>query len=361
MMNAPNFSIQERILASSSQSSSLLKTLSETEYASPAIPPTITSIQTLRDEIAARTRVVHLLKVTLNKERKEHEAYRDSKVTRLAYRLTGKKEKFASKAEKEQQEYEEALQKHYNATQQLDGLKQNLAVAEQKLEELRGVEMLHNDTQKQLEALYESIFQGPTPDFPEEDSAEAAVHPLRAEFAAVQTRLSVESQVVSLLFEAQQIMKRALADMANAHSMSTYDVWGGGVMADMAERDSLSRAESHTSQVSMLVNQARRVQPAVRDIGGVEIAHGNVMGDIMFDNIFNDLAMHDKIKQSQAQLQRTSGNLDMEVVAAREREAAVKAELDGVGRRLEQARQYLQNVRARAFERVAGAMVGNMI
>ncbi|KZP19839.1 hypothetical protein FIBSPDRAFT_827660 [Athelia psychrophila] len=358
-MGTPNITVHERILASSNQNTSLLKTLSDTEYASSAIVQTTTYLRILQDELKSRTQTLSDLKKTLLKEQKEHESYRDSTMKRLAYRMSGKKDKFDSKAEKEEREYLEAVQKHVNASQELGVVKGNIAETERNLEELKSVSNLHNNAQRELDGLYDSIFQGPTPEFPEEDQAEGPVQQLRQEFAAVQARLSVEGQALAILLDAEKFMHRGLSDMSEASTASNWDVWGvGGNMADVAERGALSKAECHVSQVEMLVSQAQRVQPAVRGIGHVEIAAGHVMGDIIFDNVFSDLAMQDRIDESQQQLKKSSGRLNHEVQAAREREAIVRSELEGVKGRLEEARKKLESVRASTFERVAGGLPG---
>lgn len=166
-----------------------------------------------------------------------------------------------------------------------------------------------------------------------------------------------ETQAESILLDAQKFMERALQDLASARDASGMDIWGvGGSFADMAERSSLSSAQNHASQVEMLVSQAKRTQPKVGNIGPMKIAGGHVMSDIIFDNIFSDMAMHDEIKQSQFQVQNAAKKLDAEVQAARQREGGIKTELEGAARRLEEARKKLEGVRRETFNKVAGGL-----
>lgn len=183
-------STNERILAASDQNTAILQTLAETEYASSALAQATSYHKDLLEELKVRESALRKLKSSLAKEQREHEEYRDSTMKRLAYRMSGKKEKFNSKAEKEEREYLEAVQKHFSAQQQVDTLKRNIHDAEVQIEELRVVNQRHQDAQNELDRLYDSIFKGPTPEYPEEDRLEAPVEQARSEFGEIQTKLS---------------------------------------------------------------------------------------------------------------------------------------------------------------------------
>jgi hypothetical protein len=348
---------QDRILESSDHNKRILQTLAETDYAIPAMQQNNSYINDLKAEIPVREKNVQVFKNSMSKELYDHEKYRDSTVKRLAYKMGGKKEKFAEKAEKEEREYVAAVQEHFNAQRQLDLLKSSLAAAVKTHNELLAASVVHSQAQTELDALYNSIFAGPTPDFPEEDAKEEPVRRAEGEFREGQLRLSAESQAKSILLDASKFMGQCLADLEEAHQASTMDICGvGGSFADMAERSALSKAQSHASQVEMLIEQACRAQPQIRGIGPLDIAQGNMMSDILFDNIFSDMDFHQKIKKSLAQVIASWEVLQVEIHSQIGRENTMKAKVARLQSALEVARQDLQDIRARTFESVAGGL-----
>lgn len=77
----------------------------------------------------------------------------------------------------------------------------------------------------------------------------------------------------------------------------------------MLERSALRNAQSQAYTAETLVNQASQISPHVRPIGPIQIAEGsvhvaghrpflilsrNLVSDVLFDNIFSDLAFHSK-------------------------------------------------------------------
>lgn len=80
------------------------------------------------------------------------------------------------------------------------------------------------------------------------------------------------------------------------------------------------------------------------------------MSDIIFDNIFSDMAFHDKIKASQVDVNNFAVRLNGEVQAAKQRQAMAKGELDRAANDLGQARKELERVRTETFEKVASGL-----
>jgi ribosomal protein L17 len=77
------------------------------------------------------------------------------------------------------------------------------------------------------------------------------------------------------------------------------------------------------------------------------------MSDIMFDNIFTDLAQHDRIKSSNAQIEAAYKSLMEELKLQGERADAARRAAASAAEALEQARKNLQDTRAQAFESYA--------
>ncbi len=121
----------------------------------------------------------------------------------------------------------------------------------------------------------------------------------------------------------------------------------------MSENNSLISCERHVHRVEMLIKQAQRIQPAVRNIGDMRIAQMNFMTNVVFENIFSDMQSRDRIKQSETQLKIAQASLAAELKSSRESSLPLQTEFEEAKARLDQKRAELQHVRSRAFERLA--------
>lgn len=346
-------SVKDRIVSSASKNGELLAGLAETDYAPSALQQATAYVKDVESQIAAETKNISNLAVKVDKELHDHEKYRDSRMKRLAYKLGGKKEKFEATAEKEEREYYDALQEKFNAERRLEDLKARLEDAKSTKEQHAEVAVRHQSFQAHLQALYRSIFDGPTPEFPDEDAAENSVVQAGQRYNYIQGQLNVELQVVHMLTDADRKMNAAHQAIKDALHASRADMLGfGGVFADMKERNSLSLAQSNADQVQMLVDMARRAQPLVEPIGHMEIAQGNFMSDVLFDNIFTDMNFHSKIQAAELSLRKAHDNLLRQGEAAMSRSDDLKIQARDAEGVLQQARKDLDRVRQEVFRRV---------
>jgi hypothetical protein len=114
-MSSTNQKIQE----AASQNASLLQGLHETDSAPSQLQQQDAYIRDLDQQIQDTNKRVADLKRKTATELKDHEKYRDSNIRRFAHKATGRKEKFAEKAAKEEKEYFEAMQAQKSAEDQL--------------------------------------------------------------------------------------------------------------------------------------------------------------------------------------------------------------------------------------------------
>jgi len=96
-MDAP-----ESITANAEYHAKLLSTIADLEYAPQAMKDQLEYVKDLEQLIELGKVRVSELAAKTKKERKEHEAIRDSVAKRFAHLLVGKKEKFSQKATKEE-------------------------------------------------------------------------------------------------------------------------------------------------------------------------------------------------------------------------------------------------------------------
>lgn len=350
-------SVQERIIAAASENNGLLNTLSETDYAPAAVQQTNHYITTLNKQIQEKEAQIKKLYSHLYIEKQQHEKYQNSTMKRLAYKMSGKRQDFEEKARREEREYVEARQMHFEESENLKRVQSDLREAQHQLADLESVNQRHKSAQQQLDALYASIFDGPTPEFPQEDQIETLVSQTSHAFQDAQKKYSAETQVYKILVQAQNVMGAVTANMAAALQASEADMWGfGGSFADMAERSSLAKAQQGVSQAEMLISQARQLSNDIGPLPKMRIAEGNLISDVLFDNIWSDMKFHDKIEASALQVRNGRARLQMEIDGCKGRCTRAKDSVDREGRALADARRRLQETRIGVFDAVAGGL-----
>lgn len=347
-------SLQTRIQDAAARNETLLRGLAETDHAPPSLTQQKRLVADLEAELASSDKRVADLAKRRGKELKDHEKYRDSIVRRFAFRAACKSEKFAERAEKEEKEYFEALQDEQKEQAVNRSIKEQLQQARQVAGDLETQVARHTQLQRDLDELYASIFSGPTPEVPEEDDKERIMADARRAYDDTKSRAETEYQAMRLLGDAQRRMNTAMGQMEEALAASRYDMFGGGTFADMMERSALQRADNAVASANMAVQQAQRLNPSVGQMPPVNINHGHLMRDVVFDNIFTDMAFHEEIKASTARVQRAAGVVQRMAADAAARHKELDAEYRRREEALQNARIALQKVRENAFETFAG-------
>jgi hypothetical protein len=348
-------SIETKIREAAGRNKDLLNILAQTDHALPALEQQQRYIADLQNEMANVQKRLSELDRIRQKELKEHESYRDSVMKRFAFKVSGKKEKFEQRAAKEEREYFDVLQQEHQATAMKKSIDTMLAEAMRVKQGLEQDVARHNQAQRDLDSLYDSIFKGPTPEFPEEDAKERELTETLQQYHDARSKAESEGQAVKILQDAQASMRNALRAMQEALAYSTRDMWGGGSFTDMMERNALSQAESRVTYARMLVDQARRFSPSVKQLPRVNIAQGSLMSDVFFDNIYTDMMFHQKIEQSAAEVERCAMVLDRELQAAANRQRELSMGMETRVKRLEECRVALQKIREGVFDQLGEA------
>lgn len=348
-----------KIQQAASQNALLLQGLSESDAAPSHLAQQNAYIADLVSQVASTTKRVNDLKRKTALELKDHEKYRDSTVRRFAHKASGRKERFSEKAAKEEKEYFDAIQAQKGAEDELSYLTQLKAEAEIQKSRFETEAQRHQQLQASLDALYNSIFTGPTPEFPDEDQKEQACTSASQQVRNLNQQLSHDRHILFLLGQTSSKLSEARNSLDSAYGMSQYDMFGGGQMASMQKRNHLERAESAIQQVRMLQSQIQQAAPDIPDLGSIVISIGSIWSDVVFDNIFSDMQMHDQIKESMAHVDQ-AGNKCGDIIRGREQALTrLEAEVRSAQELLGEKRSELQRAREEAFSRVSGGgMVG---
>lgn len=348
-------SVHAKIQEAASQNALLLQGLHETDSAPSQLRQQDAYINNLNVQMTKiNAKVADLRKKTAT-ELKDHEKYRDSNVQRFAHKATGRKERFAEKAAKEEKEYFHAMQAQKSAEDELAYVQHLKSEAEGARKDYATSAERHNHLQGQLDALYNSIFAGHTPNFPLEDRAEDSCNTAQHHLSSLHQRMEMEKHTLFLLGQISSKLSDARTALDGAYSMSQYDMFGGGTMASMQKRNYLERAESCIQQVRMLQQQ---LPSDVPQLGELQIASGSIWSDVVFDNIFSDMDMHEKVKQSIAQVDRVGAQCGDIIRGREEGLNRLQREVAEAEEGIRKARVELQRAREDAFKRVVEGQSG---
>lgn len=112
------------------------------------------------------------------------------------------------------------------------------------------------------------------------------------------------------------MVKNVLSSLDNAEDLGTWDMFGGGLLVDMAKHDHLDDAQA---MIEKLQIQLRRFKTELTDVkidADIQISVDGFtrFADFFFDGLFADWAVMDRIEQAQSQAKRTKGQIEKVLV-----------------------------------------------
>ncbi|KAK6439741.1 hypothetical protein LTR95_004043 [Oleoguttula sp. CCFEE 5521] len=341
-----------RLQSAAARNKELLSIIAQTDHAPSALSQNTVYIIDLDAQLNKTDVELKKLHAITEDERKDHVEYRDSTFKRYAHKMGGRKgqEKFTSKQEKEEREFLEAWQKEREAIARREEIARALSIAQTDKKALEQAATQHKAAQTELDQMYAQLFNGPNPEVPGEDQMEQTVQHLTQYLEQCQQRFNTEKSAGEALRRVENRIAAANKNMQEALSMSRLDLMGGGTFVDMMERDALSRAAVALSEAIVHMNAARNLQPAIQPLDDVNIDMGHAMSDIFFDNVFTDMAQHERIQGSATQLQRAAEQLKEQIQLQLGRAGGVRDHLAQAKQDTENAREELQRIRAETFE-----------
>lgn len=354
-------SVSDKIKKAAVRNAELLSVIAETNNAEPTASEHDRSIASIEKEILVQEKSKNLLEQRKNLTQANHERYRDSHVKRFFYKAAGKKERYHEKASVEEQKHFAVLSELHQVDKSIEGLRVEHENSLTLKPDLDKEVKRHRDAVAELDTLYNSIFGGPTPDFPQEDQAEQCCVQASQEFRQLAQAETQERSAVTFLTNAVKLAVSAQGSMEKALDYSRADMFGGGMMMDMMERSHLGKADKAIAEARMLAARAKDASPIVADMPTVNVNTGNIMSDVFFDNIFTDMAFHDEIKRAMRELGWLLSFMNSELEASRKRHAGLLSQAQAAEQNLTEARQMLQTARSSIMEQVLnGSSTGNV-
>ncbi len=228
------------------------------------------------------------------------------------YRVVGKQDE---KLKQERQEAYAAAVKYDAAVQELGYVEQTIAGKEQELNGLGDVEARYRQALERKRA-----------------AVKAGGGPVADEILALEERNAWLDQQIQELQEALRAGSAALTttdqildSLDSAHGWGTWDLVGGGMLADIAKHDHLDSAQYAVGTLQVQLRKFRTELADVRIDGDIQVQIDGFLrfADFFFDGLFADWAVMDQISRSQDQVQRTRSQIGgvMEKLQRMERSA----------------------------------------
>jgi hypothetical protein len=355
-MSSSQSALQASILSAASQNSELLVQLSKTMDAVSLLRAHTLTLSRLQDSILSQQATLETLSSTVSSTFKSHRKYRDSHTRRFLYRATKMLAKFESKAAAEERAYFAALAQKSKAEERLATLQTELREAEKQQRSLQETAKVHEDTHAAIDALYESLFAGPSPGFPVEDKKENTFYTARKRNKALQEEIRSARRAQRFLNQAGVNARRAgnhlkVAGRQAQDSILFFDdaVGSVGLSNEYVGYALVNISKAEDAVPTLFAQDVVLSAPktaVLRKLHDVEIQQAG-----RFSSRDGLLAA---ISDAQDALETARSNITHLTGLVQEYERAQLQRLKGTARNLEDSRQALQQERLGIFEKVAG-------
>lgn len=300
-----------------------LKVLKEKMAAKNRFEVALKELRKQQNELSAK---VEGLMAEKQKEEADVEHLEGRSLARFFYNVVGKMDE---KLTKEKQEAYEAAVKYDAAYKELKAVEEDIRFHEL---ELGKVSRSEEEYQAAIKAKMEAVKASEMPE---------ASEILRLEEQMVQFEIQ-EKEIDEAIVagqNAERIVDGILTSLSSAEGWGTFDILGGGLLADMVKHEHLDAAQE---QIEQLQTALRHLKTELADIDIQADMQVNIDGflrfaDYFFDGLFADWTVMEHISESQNQIENTQKQIadvlnklfDMRS-AVKNEQAGIKAELNNV-------------------------------
>lgn len=257
---------------------------------------TVAELRAQRDTYTVRARE---LEQNFQAEQEDVERLEGRSLSAFLYHVIGKKEE---KLTQEKQEAYVARVKYDAVARELTGIEEDLRRCESELDGLQDCERRYADLLQAKTKAVKAVGGG---------TAEQILKlETRAAYLESQERELEEACAAGK--EALATTDQIAASLDSAEGWGTWDLFGGGLLSDMAKHSHLDDAQA---QVEQLQSQLRRFKTELADVTidadfQVSIDGFLRMADYFFDGIVADWAVLERIHQSQEQIGETRNRIN---------------------------------------------------
>ena len=240
------------------------------------------------------------LEKTMQKEQDDVDRLNGRSLAAFFYRATGK---IGEKLTKEEAEAYAASVKYEAAKNELQAVSDDIDYCQRRLSQLQDCEQQY---EKVLEEKTEQIKKSGVPEA-------GRIMNLENEIAFLETQQKEIQEAINSGNHAFHIARKILEDLDSAKNWSTFDLMGGGLIADMAKYDKLNKVQD---KIQDFQNALRGFRTELADVteritGDLYVEIGDFLhfADYFFDGLFTDWMVYDKINDSRNRTLRTSDQI----------------------------------------------------
>jgi hypothetical protein len=371
----------DRIRAAAAEREQLLSVITATDDTAANLTQLKLDIAALKNPCYDAHALYSELNARIEREQKEFEDLRDSRTQKL---FGGSK--YKDKLTKEENDVTELLEwqaKADKARKELDVKLDEMKELRQKLEHMveQRIQALND-----LDNLYVSVFNGPSPGHAEEDKLEAQVKAAKEVIAKsphsfsffwpsantlkifnpIQNSYSQVASVVNYITMARARVTFAAGSAAKALKISESDIFDlkagasiranrnfNSAVADRQEREHLNWVRRSLAEASQFLAMAHEFDPEVDGFVMPKVADGKSVAGRLDDWIntpVTDYFFHREIQVTAEGIVMAGAIVDEQLRFAEEKKKVWTEKRDAAGKDLKQAREELHQLRARLFE-----------
>lgn len=258
-----------------------------------------TEINALENQLASLAARVQQLKEETYQEQLDVDKLENFSAAKLFAQIMGNLDE---RLEKERSELYAAALRYDSARQELHAVEADLAARREELSRLGNCEAEYD---RLLEARARELRQDPQ-------------SPAARRLLALEERQAQLASREKELQEAIQAGYNALSDissiesaLSSAEGWGTWDVFGGGLISDMAKYSHLDDAQQQINGLQRSLSRFRTELADVDICTGIQIEVDSFLrfADYFFDNIFTDWAVLDRIRHTQSQIHEVDGSV----------------------------------------------------
>ena len=240
------------------------------------------------------------LEKIMRKEQDDVDRLNGRSLTAFFYRATGK---MREKLTKEEAEAYAAAVKYDAAKNELQAVNNDIEYCQRRLSDLQDCEQQY---ERVLKEKTEQIKQSGVPEA-------GRIMQIENEIAFLENQQKEIQEAINAGNQAFYIAQKILEDLDSAKNWSTFDLMGGGLIADMAKYDKLNKVQD---QIQDLQNALRGFRTELADVterisGNLYVEIGDFLhfADYFFDGLFTDWMVYDKINDSRNRTMQTSDQI----------------------------------------------------
>lgn len=261
-----------------------------------------------------RTRVAELAEAR-QEELEDVERLERYSLSAFYYKVTGKKEE---KLKKERKEAYEAAIRYDAAVRELESVEQYIKDCELKIARLTGCEVQYEECLAKKEQVLKQ----------DGGLAGKMILELEGQIGYVEQQEKETQEAIRAGKAALSTVNQVLEALDSADGWSTWDLLGGGLLADAAKYKDLDLVQE---RVEKLQKQLRRLKAELADVDiqtdlSVRIDDFLHFADYFFDGIFADMAVKEQINLSLTQAKATKEQIEQLILRLEAQQSRLTAE-----------------------------------